>query len=154
MAPNTALESGAGAGLVSAAAQCEPLGSPTALVEKTSVSRHSTRRMGSFSREVAGDRSLAIEYSVQREGAHGSLAISIRCKWRDSGPASSGLLGSGGHFQRVARRVVEKDYGLTLDGLGMVGSLWRPLTNRARALLASAEGGKFRLDDDAQVGPS
>ena len=46
-------------------------------------------------------------------------------------------------------------HGLTLDGLGMVEIVVRDVDEtRARALLASAEGGEFRLDDDAQVGSS
>jgi hypothetical protein len=46
-------------------------------------------------------------------------------------------------------------HGLTLDGLGMVEILVSDDDEpRARALLASAEGGEFRLDDDAEVGPS
>lgn len=40
-------------------------------------------------------------------------------------------------------------HGLTLDGLGMVEIFVAGADeNRARALLASAEAGEFRLDDD------
>jgi hypothetical protein len=43
-------------------------------------------------------------------------------------------------------------HGLTLDGLGMVEILVSDVDEaRARALLASAEDGAFRLDDDAEV---
>lgn len=46
-------------------------------------------------------------------------------------------------------------HGLTLDGLGMVEILVSDIDEaRARALLASAEAGEFRLDDDAEVGSS
>ena len=46
-------------------------------------------------------------------------------------------------------------HGLTLDGLGMVEILVSEGDEaRARALLASAEDGEFRLDDDAEVGTS
>ena len=46
-------------------------------------------------------------------------------------------------------------HGLTLDGLGRVEILVAEVDeDRARRLLASAEGGEFRLDDDAQVGSS
>ena len=46
-------------------------------------------------------------------------------------------------------------HGLTLDGLGMVEILVSEGDEaRARALLASAEEGEFRLDDDAEVGTS
>ena len=46
-------------------------------------------------------------------------------------------------------------HGLTLDGLGMVEILVAEGDEaRARALLASAEDGEFRLDDDAEVGTS
>ena len=46
-------------------------------------------------------------------------------------------------------------HGLTLDGLGRVEILVADVDeDRARALLASAEGGEFWLDDDAQVGSS
>jgi hypothetical protein len=44
-------------------------------------------------------------------------------------------------------------HGLTLDGLGTVEIIVSETDEeRARALLASAEGGDFRLDDDADVG--
>ena len=50
---------------------------------------------------------------------------------------------------------LRKTHGLTLDGLGMVEILVADVDeDRTRALLASAEGGEFRLDDDAQVGSS
>ncbi len=50
---------------------------------------------------------------------------------------------------------LRKTHGLTLDGLGMVEVLVPAVDEeRARALLASADGGEFRLDDDATVGPS
>jgi len=46
-------------------------------------------------------------------------------------------------------------HGLTLDGLGMVEILVPEGDEaRARALLASAEDGAFRLNDDADVGSS
>ena len=46
-------------------------------------------------------------------------------------------------------------HGLTLDGLGMVEILVSDVDEaRARAFLASAEDGEFRLDDDADVGSS
>ena len=155
MAPNTALEPGAGACLVKAAAQCEPLGSPTALVEKTSVSRHSTRRMGSFSREVAGDRSLAIEYAVQREGRMDSWRSVFAANGEIQAQQVLAFLEAAGISSELRGESLRKTHGLTLDGLGMVEVLVAAVDeDRARALLASAEGGKFRLDDDAQVGPS
>ena len=50
---------------------------------------------------------------------------------------------------------LRKTHGLTLDGLGIVEVLVPAVDEeRARALLASAEGGEFRLDDDAPVDPS
>jgi len=50
---------------------------------------------------------------------------------------------------------LRKTHGLTLNGLGMVGIVVSDIDeDRARALLASAEGGEFRLDDDAEVGSS
>ena len=50
---------------------------------------------------------------------------------------------------------LRKTHGLTLDGLGMVEILVAAADeDRARALLAWAERGEFRLDDDAQVGAS
>ena len=43
-------------------------------------------------------------------------------------------------------------HGLTLDGLGTVEIVVTDVdADRARELLASAESGEFRLDDDAQV---
>ena len=44
-------------------------------------------------------------------------------------------------------------HGLTLDGLGRVEIVVADADHdRARALLASAEDGRFRLEDDAEVG--
>ena len=46
-------------------------------------------------------------------------------------------------------------HGLTLDGLGRVEIIVADVNEaRARALLASAEAGDFRLDDDAPVSSS
>jgi hypothetical protein len=48
---------------------------------------------------------------------------------------------------------LRKTHGLTVDGLGMVEIVVSSRDEaRARELLASAEGGEFRLDDDAEVG--
>ena len=48
---------------------------------------------------------------------------------------------------------VRKTHGLTLDGLGTVDIVVAgDEAERARALLASADSGEFRLDDDADVG--
>ena len=50
---------------------------------------------------------------------------------------------------------LRKTHGLTLDGLGMVEIVVSGVDeDRARMLLASADGGEFRLDDDAEVGAS
>ena len=47
---------------------------------------------------------------------------------------------------------LRKTHGLTLDGLGIVEVLVMEADEeRARTLLASAEHGQFRLDEDAQV---
>ena len=47
---------------------------------------------------------------------------------------------------------LRKTHGLTIDGLGMVEVVVSSEDEaQARALLASAEQGTFRLDDDAQV---
>ena len=48
-----------------------------------------------------------------------------------------------------------KTHGLTLNGLGRVEILVTEADEeRARALLAFAEAGEFRLDEDADVQPS
>ena len=50
---------------------------------------------------------------------------------------------------------LRKTHGLTLDGLGTVEIVVAEVDeDRARALLASAEGGEFRLDDDAPASSS
>jgi hypothetical protein len=47
---------------------------------------------------------------------------------------------------------LRKTHGLTLDGLGKVEIVVADVDeDRARTLLASAERGEFRLDDDAQI---
>lgn len=48
---------------------------------------------------------------------------------------------------------LSKTHGLTLDGLGRVEVLVAEANaEQARALLASADAGELRLDDDADVG--
>lgn len=48
---------------------------------------------------------------------------------------------------------LRKTHGLTLDGLGRVEIIVADIDeDRARALLASAERGEFRLEDDAETG--
>ena len=50
---------------------------------------------------------------------------------------------------------LRKTHGLTIDGLGMVEIVVADGDqDRARALLAAAESGEFRLGDDAPVGSS
>jgi hypothetical protein len=50
---------------------------------------------------------------------------------------------------------LRKTHGLTLDGLGAVEIVVAAADeDRARALIASAEGGEFRIDDDAQTSSS
>jgi hypothetical protein len=50
---------------------------------------------------------------------------------------------------------LRKTHGLTLDGLGTVEIVVAEVDeDRARALLASAEGGEFRLDDDTPASSS
>lgn len=50
---------------------------------------------------------------------------------------------------------LRKSHGLTLDGLGTVEVLVSEgYEGRARALLASADAGEFRLDDDGEAGSS
>jgi hypothetical protein len=50
---------------------------------------------------------------------------------------------------------LRKTHGLTVDGLGAVEIIVADVDEeRARALLASADDGEFRLDDDAEIGPA
>ena len=63
------------------------------------------------------------------------------------------FLDAAGISSEVRGESLRKTHGLTLDGLGRVEILVSDADEaRARALLASAEGGAFRLDDDAEVG--
>ena len=63
------------------------------------------------------------------------------------------FLDAAGISNEVRGEALRKTHGLTLDGLGTVEILVSDADEaRARALLASAEGGAFRLDDDAEVG--
>jgi hypothetical protein len=65
------------------------------------------------------------------------------------------FLESAGISSELRGESLRNTHGLTLDGLGTVEILVTDADeDRARALLASAEGGQFRLDDDAQVGSS
>jgi hypothetical protein len=60
------------------------------------------------------------------------------------------FLESAGISSQLRGESLRNTHGLTLDGLGMVEIVVADAdVDRARALLASAEGGEFRLDDDA-----
>jgi hypothetical protein len=63
-----------------------------------------------------------------------------------------GFLAAAGIASELRGESLRKTHGLTIDGLGMVQVV---VSNedeeQARALLASAEHGTFRLADDAQV---
>lgn len=63
-----------------------------------------------------------------------------------------GFLAAAGISSELWGESLRKTHGLTIDGLGMVEVVVsKDDEEQARALLASAEHGAFRLDDDAQV---
>ncbi len=63
-----------------------------------------------------------------------------------------GFLEAAGIASELRGESLRKTHGLTIDGLGMVEIVVSIEDEaQARALLASAEQGTFRLDDDAQV---
>ena len=63
-----------------------------------------------------------------------------------------GFLEAAGIPSELKGESLRKTHGLTIDGLGMVEILVSSEDEeRARELLASAEHGTFRLDDDSQV---
>jgi len=63
-----------------------------------------------------------------------------------------GFLDAAGIPSELRGEALRNTHGLTLNGLGTVEILVSADDEpRARALLASAEGGEFRLDDDAEV---
>lgn len=65
------------------------------------------------------------------------------------------FLDAAGIASELRGESLRNTHGLTLDGLGTVEILVSEGDEaRARALLASAEDGEFRLDDDAEVGTS
>jgi len=65
------------------------------------------------------------------------------------------FLEAAGISSELRGEALRNTHGLTLDGLGTVEIIVTDVDeDRARALLASAEGGEFRLDDDAQVDSS
>ena len=63
-----------------------------------------------------------------------------------------GFLEAAGIESELRGESLRKTHGLTIDGLGRVEILVsRADEERARELLASAERGALRLDDDAEV---
>ncbi len=63
-----------------------------------------------------------------------------------------GFLAAAGIASELRGESLRKTHGLTIDGLGMVQVVVSNADEeQARALLASAEHGAFRLEDDAQV---
>ena len=63
------------------------------------------------------------------------------------------FLEAAGISSELRGEALRKTHGLTLDGLGRVEIVVSSVDeDRARALLASAESGEFRLDDDVEVG--
>jgi hypothetical protein len=78
------------------------------------------------------------------------------CVFRASGEIQAqqiqGFLAAAGIPSELRGESLRKTHGLTVDGLGMVEVVVSGNDEeQARALLASAEHGAFRLDDDAQV---
>jgi hypothetical protein len=68
---------------------------------------------------------------------------------------SGHFLEAAGISSEVRGELLRNTHGLTLDGLGMVEIVVNEVDEeRARALLASAEAGESRLDDDAQTSSS
>ena len=65
------------------------------------------------------------------------------------------FLEAAGISSALRGEALRNTHGLTLDGLGMVKIVVAADDEeRARALLASAEAGEFRLDDEPQTGSS
>jgi hypothetical protein len=65
------------------------------------------------------------------------------------------FLDAAGISSELRGESLRNTHGLTLNGLGVVQILVSEGDEApARALLASAEDGQFRLDDDAEVGGS
>jgi hypothetical protein len=63
-----------------------------------------------------------------------------------------GFLAAAGISSELRGESLRKTHGLTVDGLGRVEVVVSSSDEEhARTLLASAERGTFRLDDDAQV---
>ena len=78
------------------------------------------------------------------------------CVFKASGEIEAqqiqGFLEAAGISSELKGESLRKTHGLTIDGLGMVEILVSSADEeQARTLLASAEHGAFRLDDDAQV---
>jgi hypothetical protein len=81
------------------------------------------------------------------------------CVFRASGELQAqqirAFLEADGISSELRGESLRNTHGLTLDGLGMVEILVSGTDeDRARALLAAAEGGQFRLDDNAEVSSS
>ncbi len=82
-----------------------------------------------------------------------------RCVFRANGEIQAqqvrSFLEAAGITCEFRGEALRNTHGLTVDGLGMV-AIYVPEadTDRARALLTSAEHGAFRLADDADVGSS
>ena len=63
-----------------------------------------------------------------------------------------GFLAAAGIASELRGEALRKTHGLTIDGLGMVRVVVSSADEeQARALLASAEHGAFRLEDDEPV---
>ena len=78
------------------------------------------------------------------------------CVFKASGEIEAqqirGFLTGAGIVSELRGEALRKTHGLTVDGLGMVEVVVSSAdAEQARALLASAEHGTFRLEDDAQV---
>ena len=81
----------------------------------------------------------------------------LRCVFTASGEIQAqqvrSFLAAAGISSELQGEALRKTHGLTIDGLGKVEIVVAADDeDRARALLASAEAGEFRLDDDADVG--
>jgi hypothetical protein len=82
-----------------------------------------------------------------------------RCVFTASGELQAqqvrAFLEAAGISSELRGESLRNTHGLTINGLGRVEILVADVDDeRARALLAAAEKGEFRLDDDAEVGSS
>ena len=109
------------------------------------------RRIEPFGMHQHDPTSVCFELELGRQGMDEERTV-FTASGEMQAQQIRGFLAASGIASELRGESLRKTHGLTIDGLGMVEVVVsKEDEEQARALLASADQGAFRLDEDAQV---